>query len=63
MKYRIKWFAPETGATGHGEPIFNTKKMAFYTARRLNKEWPILVHTVEEVTVEEVEKTEETKHA
>ena len=53
-KYRINWRALETGNTGHGKPVFNTRAMAQLNADTLNKENEgITTHWVEPVEVEE----------
>ena len=59
-KYRINWRAIETGATGHGEPVFVTRRMAESTASSLNATSDgLLTHWVEAVEVAEEEQCPE----
>ena len=44
--YQINWKSLETGATGHGDPIFKTLVLANETADKLNKESPFMQHWV-----------------
>ena len=36
IKYRINWRSNKTGATGHGEPVFNDREVAQDVANQQN---------------------------
>ena len=52
IKYRINWKAIETDATGHGEPVFNSRETAQRNADTLNTQNSgVATHWVEAIAV------------
>ena len=58
VKYRLNWRVLETGAMGHGEPIFKTHRGAQQVADAANKHIDGVVHH----WVEAVNEEEESEH-